>query len=302
MELVNRMRALLCMTVIGSRYARVPAAAATIVALLFMSACSDGPQIRIAVTSDTVVINGPRPVAIRAQLAHGDGRIVPYGRLTYSSSSEMVRLSNSNQVACVHAGDAVVVISHRALRARVVVLCRPIVSFGISRAVVPLWVGGPPAPIAMTAFDSAGKPVTPLRGTMRIRDDSIARIINGRVYPIARGRTRIDMDFAGVTTSLPVEVVQRAVQDSVHLVGGKFASWRVSPGYCEVQLTFSSDNADSGGLELSVFHATCARALVNRGQHYFCVLREGSSLIVRNSKPIGSHSQLDGELIAFRKP
>jgi|ERR1019366_1088637 hypothetical protein len=276
--------------------------ALTMVALLFESACSDPAQTRIAVMSDTLIINGPRTVTIPAHVVRSDGGTVSNARLTYSSNSEVVRLSNDGHVACAHAGDAAVVISQRTLETRLVVLCRPILSFGLSGGISPLWVGGPPVTITMTAFDSAGKPVGPLRGTVQIRDDSIARIINGRVYALARGHTRVDMDFAGVATGLPIKVVERAVHDSVHLVGGELESWRVSPGYYEVQLATSSHNGDSTGLELGAFHASCARAPVNRGQHYFCVLRKGASFIVRNSKPVGPRSTLDGELIVFRQP
>jgi hypothetical protein len=276
--------------------------ALTMVASLFASACSDPAQTRIAVTSDTLVINGPRPVTIPALVVRGDGRTVSNARLTYSSTSEIVRLSPDGHVACAHAGDAVVVVSRRTAKTPVVVLCRPIRSFGLSGGVAPLWVGGPPVAITMSAFDSAGKPVSPLRGTVQIRDDSIARIINGRVYALARGHTRVDMDFAGVATSVPIKVVERAVHDSVHLVGGELESWRVSPGYYEVQLATSSHNGDSTGLELGAFNASCARAPVNRGQHYFCILRKGASFIVRNSKPVGPRSTLDGELIVLRQP
>jgi hypothetical protein len=266
------------------------------------SACSNGADTRIALSSDTLVINGPQPVAIPAHVARGDGRTVSDARLTYRSNSPDVRLSSDGHVSCAHASDAVVAISQGTSEARLVVLCRPIRSFGISGGIGALWVGGPPVAIAMTAFDSAGKPVSPLRSAVHIRDDSIARLINGRVYALARGRTRIDMDFAGIETSVPVKVVERAVYDSVHLVGGEIESWRVSPGYYEVQLVRTSHDDDSPGLELGAFHASCARALVNRGQHYFCVLRDGASFVVRNSRPIGPRSMLDGELIAFRQP
>jgi hypothetical protein len=229
--------------------------AITMVASLFASACSDRAQTRIAVTSDTLIINGPRPVTIPAHVVRSDGRTVSNARLTYSSNSEIVRLSPDGHVACTPAGNGVVVLSHRTARTPVVVLCRPISSFGLSGGIAPLWVGGPPVAITMAAFDSAGNPVSPLRGTVQIRDDSIARIINGRVYALARGQTRVDMDFAGVATSLPITVVERAVHDSVHLVGGELESWRVSPGYYEVQLATSSHSGDSIGLELGAFHA-----------------------------------------------
>lgn len=274
----------------------------TVVVLLITSACSEAAHTRIAVTGDTLIINGPRAVSIPAHVVRSDGRSASNARLTYSSRSDVIRLSNDGHVACAHAGDAVVVISQRTSEARVVVLCRPILSFGFSGGIAPLWVGGPPVAITMRAFDSAGKPVSPLRGTAQIPDDSIARIVGGRVYGLRRGHTRVDMDFAGVKMSQPIKVVERVVHDSVRLVGGELRSWRVSPGYYEVQLVASRHYPGSDRLELGAFHANCARAPLSGGQHYFCVLRNGASIVVRNSLPVGMSSELDGELIVFRQP
>lgn len=278
------------------------ALAPTLAALLVVSACSDAAQTGIAVTSDTLIVNGPRPISIPARVVRSDGRSTSHAGLTYTSNSDVIRLSNDGHVTCVHAGDAVVVISQRTSETHVVVLCRPIRSFGVPNGTTPLWVGGPPVSISMTAFDSAGKPVSPLRGTAQIPDDSIARIVDGRVYALRRGHTRVDMDFAGIETSRPITVVERVVHDSVHLVGGELKSWRVSPGYYEVQLALSPENEDSTGLELGAFGASCARAPLSGGQHYFCVLRKGASVIVRNSRPVGPRSKLDGELVVFRQP
>lgn len=275
---------------------------ATAIVLVITSACSDAAHTRIAVTSDTLIINGPQPVAISAHAVRDDGKAGSRARLAFSSNSDVVRLSSDGRVACEHAGDAVVAISSRASKARVVVLCRPILSFSPSGGIGALWVGGPPVSISMRAFDSAGKPVSQLRGTAQIPDETVARLVDGRVYPLQRGRTRVDMDFAGVEASVPVMVVDRVVHDSVQLVGGEMRSWRVSPGYYEVQLVSPRDNGGIAGLDLHAYHAHCARAPFGGGQHYFCILGERASIIVENSLPVGANSERDGELIVLRQP
>jgi hypothetical protein len=274
-----------------------------IASALLAAACSDSAAVRLAVETDTLVVNGRRPVPIPLHAVGRDGRVVSRPRLTYTSNSSAAVVSKDGSVTCARTGDAVVVITRRAISTQVAVQCRPLGWVGLVSNVYEqtLWVGQPPQPLSVFARDSTGMPVRQLHGTATalVRDDSIARVIGGRLYLLSRGETRIDLDFEGVRGSAGIKVAERAVHDSLSLVGGELRTWRLPPGYYEMRL---DPARGAHGLELAAYRANCANAPRHDGQHYFCILKNGSSIIVRNTGAQGANSELTGELTVFRLP
>lgn len=167
----------------------------------------------------------------------------------------------------------------------------------------PLWVGEAPQPVSVLAFDSAGHAMRVFHATAtaRIRDDSIARIIGSKLYALSRGETRMDIELAGAHGVATIKVAERAVHDSVTLVGGQLRTWRFTPGYYEMRLVGSAGR-DSADLELAPYNANCADAPRHDGQHYFCILNSASALVVRNLRRSGAHSERSGRLTVFRLP
>ncbi len=167
----------------------------------------------------------------------------------------------------------------------------------------PLWVGQAPQPVSVVAFDSTGRTGTLVGGTAtaRVRDDSVARIIGSRVYALSRGVTTVDLDFDGARGDAVIKVAERAIHDSLRLVGGQLRTWRLPPGYYEMRLD-PRDQQSGPGLELAAYRANCANAPRHDGQHYFCILKSGSSIIVQNTRAQGARSELRGELTVFRLP
>jgi hypothetical protein len=168
----------------------------------------------------------------------------------------------------------------------------------------PLWVGQAPLPVSVVAFDSAGNTMTLLHDTATagVRDDSVARIIGSRVYALSRGRTTVDLELGGVHGDAEIRVADRAIHDSLRMVGGELRSWRLPPGYYEMRLDLPLGQQRGRGLELATYRANCANAPRHDGQHYFCVLKDGSSIIVQNVRSHGANSERSGELTVFRLP
>jgi hypothetical protein len=92
------------------------------------------------------------------------------------------------------------------------------------------------------------------------------------------------------------------VHDSLRLVGGELHSWRVSPGYYEMLLDVPGGTDRGAGLELGAYAANCAHAPHDEGQHYFCILKETSSILVQNVRHVGAGSERSGVLTVFRLP
>jgi hypothetical protein len=287
---------------------RVVMIAGGIIALTGLAtACSQDIPVRLVVDADTLLSSSSRPMAVSVRAVGRDGGLVRHARLSYSSNSNVVQVRNDGHVACTRSGDAVVTVAVRALTAHVVVLCRWRLWLGL----VPdlwhapfLWVGGPPLVVSVIAYDSGNRPVHLPHGTatVRVHDDSVARIIGGRVYALSSGRTSVDLAFDGVSGDASIEVVERVIHDSLQLAGHEYRRWRLPPGYYEMRLDSLPEQTHGTGLRLVAYDANCAHAPRETGQHYFCILKVSSSVIVQNTRPVGSGPELRGELTVFRLP
>jgi hypothetical protein len=253
-----------------------------------------------------VTVDGRRLVTLPFVATGRNGQPIANVPLTYSISSRILHLTHDNQVWCPGAGDVTVTASYGDLKAKVVVLCRPIRIFARSGYDEPLWVGAAPRPllVEMQRVDRAGRGVENLTGTVSasVYNDSIARIIGGRVYPLSRGETQIVLGFDGMRGNGNIKVVERTVHEATSLAGSEMKSWHVAPGYYELRLDSLSDPHKPAGLELTTYNANCAHAPRDNGQHYFCVLTAQSSIIVRNPRPADAARELFGELTAYRQP
>ena len=261
---------------------------------------------RLAVESDTLMISTAQSVNIPVHAVGRDGRLVSGVRLIFSSNSSVLRTWPDGRIACTRSGDAVVTIAAHAITTRIVALCRRRMwlTLSVAGASDTLWVGGPPREISVVAYDSANHPVHLPSGTAtaRIYDDSIARIVGGRVYALSRGRTRVDLAFGGLSGLAGIDVVERAIHDSLRLVGGELRTWRVSPGYYEPRLDVPATREQSQALVLGVYNGKCYSVPRDDGRHAFCHLADDSSIIVRNTAPVASGSELFGELTVLRLP
>jgi hypothetical protein len=268
--------------------------------------CSDAAPVRLALDTDTLISSTGRTMVVPVNAIARDGAVMKHIRLTYATTSTVVQVWNDGRVECSRPGDAVVTIAVGALTTHVVVLCRPRLWLGLVPALWndPLWVGEPPRDVSVVAYDSANSPVRLPRGTAtaRVRDDSVARIVGGRVFALSPGRTSVDLAFDGLLGDASIEVVERVVHDTLHLAGRQYQLWHLPPGYYELRLNTPVTRPNRPGLVLAAYGATCAHAPRDDGQHYFCTMKANASVIVQNSRPVGTGADLRGELTVFRLP
>jgi hypothetical protein len=211
-----------------------------------------------------------------------------------------VQVSADGRVTCVRDGDASITASHAQLARDVFVRCRRIRNFA-PLAFEELIAGDVPQSPVIRAFGDDGTPVTLLHASASVRDTSVARIRDGRVYPVARGKTAITLDFGGVSTAVVVEVDDRVIETPVRLVGGEFASWRLPPGWFDIRLDTPAGASAAGALQLVAYHANCAHALSD-GEHYYCIAKDNASVVVRNPAAAGSGVERSAKLVVLRKP
>lgn len=275
----------------------VPALLACGLALLAYKGGSHPP---VAAAADTLLINSKFSVALPKRLVTPDGGTLSRFFRRYSAGPEAVAvIPHDGAVQCAATGDATVTVASWRGTATVVVLCRPIRSF-YPFGGVRLVLGGPPAVPNVGAFGDDRRPVTQLAGTTLVRDTSIARYRDGKLYPVAVGRTRMEMDFSGMRSTLGIEVVENVEAMSLHLAGGELKSWRLPRGRYEILLGPAAPLAVAPQLAMGTYKANCAPGRLGP-QHIHCVTYEEGALIVRNLQAPGPRSGRTSDIKIVRQ-
>jgi len=256
---------------------------------------------RIAIDSDTLIINGMRPVLIGARLLNRQGRAIWHPWLKYSAVSPAIaRSAKDGSVRCTGAGDGTLTISRGSLERPVLVRCRPILDVQTLGDGASLTLGGPPQELRLHAIGLDGRPVTLLRARAALRDSTVARLRGNLVYPAAIGFTLIDVEFSGgPTRTVGVSVTRTAIDTSLAMVAGEMRTWHLAPGYYELQLDALGEAADS--LQLGAIGGNCARWR-NGPQDYWCVMGDSSTLVVLNANPAGTRRARSAHLSAVQYP
>lgn len=255
---------------------------------------------RILVASDTLIVNGWQPVLLGAQLVNRHGRAIWHPGLRYSAVTPSVARSRSDgSVQCLGAGDGTLTISRGGLQHEMLVRCRPIARFGFGQG-VSLELGGPPMEYAIDAIGYDRRPVTLLQGRASLKDSSAIRLRGGMVYPVEIGRALIDVELSGgITTRIYVSVKRTAIDSSLRLASGETRTWHLPTGYYSLELV--TPQRTTSPLVLGAVQANCALGR-NGPQHYWCIMRDSSALVVRNPNAAASRAARSGHLLVVQYP
>ena len=273
---------------------------ATVVAIAAAATVDMRLPARIDIGSETLIVNGLRPVLVGARLLNRHGRAIWHPGLQYSAVSPAVaRSASDGSVACTGIGDGTLTISHGSLERQMLVRCRPIKGFGFPGG-VSLRLGGPPKELVVRPFGPDRRLVTLLRGRAILRDTGVARLRDNLVYPVAIGFAFVEVEFSGgPTTRIGVSVTRMALDTSLTLVGGEIRTFHLTPGYYELTLEARGTSRDS--LQLAAVGANCARG--RKGpQDYWCIMGDSSALIVMNANRAGSGRERSAHLSAEQFP
>lgn len=267
------------------------------------TACRGPAPAHLVVDADTLVINGPRPVAAPIHGVTADGNVASRSAVRWTGASRVMRVSRTGEITCQHKGDGVVTAARGGISAHVTVLCRPIAAFGFGGGIYDrVYVGGPPQGFLIQAYDSERVPIRLTHASALIDDSAVARVDSGLLRGVSLGVTRLRLDFDGIPWGRNVEVDEKIAYDTLRLTGGQMKTYRVTPdGWYEIQL-YRADSADHGpGLDVGSYDANCARAF-NGNFHYYCISRAGTAIVIQNTLPPGRRSDRLGILTIFRKP
>lgn len=277
--------------------------------LLAVTACLDARPVRLAAGhADTVIVNsrGSVPLAVRLVDANGIERKARGVHYRFIAGRD-VALAGDGRVTCHGRGDAEVEAARGDLTTRVTVLCRPIKGFRMPRE-LRLTIGGPPAPLDVTAVGVDGKPVDMLAGAASVRDTQVVALVDGYLHARARGTTLVDVEAGDCAVAIPVEVVESSrtpdgmlpheqYAESLRMAPGELRSWRLRPGRYEISLF--GDGRAGAHLRLASYQMNCAA--FPGTEHYMCIAKDRASVIVRHTAPAGQGRQATATLLVHRR-
>ena len=262
---------------------------ATIMVVVAGGACTDRPVRLVVSETDTLVVNAVGAAQLSAQLLSAAGEVIE-GPATFGKvSGDSLVLTADGQVTCPATGNALLRVSAAGLANEFAVLCRPVKALHITPG-LRLEVGGPPVEPMLSGVSIDGKPVDRFAIRAASRDSTVAVFDGGLVHPRSRGHTNVDVDLGECATVIPVDVLeiitatdsilpfQEFVARDLYLVQGEMRTWRIPEGRYELQLLTAP--RDSASLLLAAHPANCAP--FPGIQHYSCVIKGGSAVVVRN--------------------
>lgn len=252
------------------------------------------------VGSDTLIINGPSPVAIGARVLNRWRRAVWHSGLTYAERpGSIAHVGSDGSVRCGGVGDDIITISHGSLARNLLVRCRPIRRFDFQH--VELDLSGPPKELFVNPIGVDRRPVTLLQGRATVRDTSIAELKDGLLYPRKIGATLVDVVFSGgLETTVPVGVTHRVLDTALSLVPGEMQTLQLAPGYYHIFLEPEDSPSRRESLVLAAVNANCATLTGAGPQDFYCIAKRGTSFVVRNPRPAGTRGPMAGRLFAVQ--
>ncbi|MBW7932757.1 MAG: hypothetical protein H3C62_03925 [Gemmatimonadaceae bacterium] len=252
---------------------------------------------RLVPASRVVVANGPATFLLKVAVLNRRGDTLSPRGLRFSAlDAGIVNLPHPGQARCLRQGDARVVVRQGRQAAALLVKCRPIESFGMPW-LTRLEVGQSPVLPTIVAYDSSGALIDEFSGTATIRDPTVVRYAGGMLHPLRVGGTYLDIDFGGIATHLPVQVVDRVVDKSLDLAAGEIRTWPLPRGRSELILASDSTDPEARHLQLYVHSANCARSRARAAeQHWYCIGTGASRAIVTDTRRIGEPGSTRGRL------
>jgi hypothetical protein len=180
-----------------------------------VAAMRKGPPARLMFggrSVDKVVVNHRRGAQLPIVVVDAGGRRLDSVHVSYRwVAGAPLAVSRTGVVTCTEAGDAVVRAAAGQIAQQLMVQCRPVQNLEAMTS-MNFFVGGPPQKLAFAAVGLDGRRVTELRGFLRVRDTTIARLSGVTVTPLRSGTTDILVDIGEATARIHIhvrEVVRR---------------------------------------------------------------------------------------------
>lgn len=262
--------------------------------LLLAAACADARPARIVVAGDPFLFNGPAAVQLPARVESVEGLPLEAPALSATSSDTSIVRTSGASMQCLRAGDATLTLRAGSLSTGVTIQCRPVTAtFPFSY--LELVSGGPAQELPVVAFDADGERVESLRFSATPEDTGIVAVEGGLARPMRLGKTRVIVDFGGITGSVAVEVVDRVHEGRIQMAAHELRSWPIDSGRYRIRALAADGQTPSTDVELLSNRANCARLNREAGTLH-CVVTSAGQAVAR------ARRAFDGYVIVDRVP
>jgi hypothetical protein len=161
-------------------------------------------------TADLIVVNNTRPALLPMRVVDSRGHELDRKSIEYRWLSGIPMLvSPQGQITCTESGDATVRASVGKVSSTVTVRCRPVTKIETASWIT-LIEGGAEKELPFTPLGPDGKPVTELRGALRVKDSTVATLSGASIRPVSAGETEVVIVVGDIAAHMRVVVHERA--------------------------------------------------------------------------------------------
>lgn len=163
-------------------------------------------------TTDLIVVNNTKPALLPMRVVDSRGHELDKNGIGYRWLSGIpLRVSPYGVITCTESGDAKVRASLGDVASSVTVRCRPVTKIEAASWIT-LIEGGADKELPFSALGLDGKPVSELRGALRIKDSTVATLSGARIRPVSAGETEVVIAVGDVAAHIRV-VVHKLAND-----------------------------------------------------------------------------------------
>jgi hypothetical protein len=160
-------------------------------------------------TASLIVVNNSKAALLPMRVVDSRGHELDKKRVEYRWLSGIPMLvSPQGEVTCLESGDAKVRASVGDVASTVTVRCRPVAKIEAATWIT-LIEGGADQELPFTAIGMDEQPVTELRGSLRVKDSTIATLSGVAIRPVSVGETEVVVTIGDVATRIRVLVHER---------------------------------------------------------------------------------------------
>jgi hypothetical protein len=144
-------------------------------------------------------------------------------------------------------------------------------------------VHDPPVQFHVIVRRNNGRVDTLAMPVSRVRDTSVARVVDGRVQPVDAGRTtaEIDLNYRLRLTAY-IGVQERVFADSVWLSPGQVRAWDLRPGWHRITVDANAPPGEPQPLELAA-DLICVPDARGPKETIICRVRQNTRVLLRHT-------------------
>ncbi len=230
------------------------------------------------------------------------GEAIPGLKVTATAvPAEVLEVATNGSLRCAGSGDVTLTLAAGPLTEQVPIKCRIPTEITAPKE-MQLILGRPAVALAARALGEGGRPMADVPVEVSSSDAAIVAAEGGKARPVAVGRARLTASSGGVSTVVPVEVVDSVISEPLTLRDGAARTFTLQPANYLVMIDLKSDARLKQGVTVSWSGAACDNQPESVTHRFQCRVAEAATMTVKNPVLMGVGATVTGTLNVHRIP